>query len=147
MTGVWPLVTGLPMGLPTGLGLTMGLGLPGTLGTVSLLSEGSGVSLPFLLDSSLFITAVVTLLSPFSRPFLPPSDSLIALNPPQIPLDIFTSPFSKLPLEEEEEDCLLLKGAAFSMMDIDAPDLACGVRAPFELLNAPFGEGLLGSAD
>ena len=116
MTGVWPLVIGLPTGSP------------GTRGTVSLLSS------PF--DSSFFITAVVTLFSPL-RPFLP-SDSLIALNPPQIPLDILTSPFSMFPLEEEEEDFLLLKGGAGSKLDLEAPD-SPAVRIPFELLEASLG--------
>ena len=133
MTGVWPLVTGLPTGSP------------GTLDKVSPLWEA--VASP--LDSTFFITAAVTLFSP-SGPFLP-SDSLIALNPPQIPLDILTSPFSKVPLEEEEEeeqeDFLLLKDAA------DSPESEAGaacvvMRAPFWAhLDASFGEELFGSAD
>ena len=128
MTGVWPLVIGLPTGSP------------GTRGTVSvLLSEWFSPPL----DSSFFITAVVTLFSPL-WPFLP-SDSLIALNPPQIPLDILTSPFSMFPLEEEDEDFLLLKGAAGSKLDLEAPD-SPAVRIPFELLEASLG-GLFGSVD
>ena len=90
MTGVWPFVNGLPTEVP------------GTQGTVlPLLSEGD----PCPLESSFFITAVVTLFSPM-RPFVP-SDSLI-------PLDIFTFPFSTFPFEweEEEEDFLCLKSGA-----------------------------------
>ena len=88
-------------------------GSPGTLGVDSLSP----------LDSSFFITAVVALFSPLS-PFLT-SNSFAALRLPEIPFDIFPSPFSTLCLaeeEEDEEDFLLLKGTAALFWDFDSSD-------------------------